>query len=240
MNPERFEERLMHELKNHVEQRAQDTSAAERAPRPSRIHRRSWVPAGLTAGLAASVAAAVLVLNPAGGAGSAAAGRNTAESPVTADDSLDRISTVAYTLKRDPHGTVNVTIRDAGAERPDLTRLQQDLKRMGVNARVYQDDPTCQPDPGEDPELGSATLKAIDFHHRDGAFTATIRPGKFPTGTHLEIVFPPLPKGSPLIDTIAFGLRNGEAPDCRHMFFSESELPASTATTPGEIVPDRS
>ncbi|MCX5233338.1 hypothetical protein [Streptomyces sp. NBC_00233] len=230
----------MHELKNHVEERAQDASATERAPRPSRTHRRRWVPAGLTAGLAASVAAAVLVLNLAGGAGSAVAGRGTAGLPATAGSPLDRISTVAYTLNRDPHGTVNVTIRDAGAERPDLTRLQQDLKRMGVNARVYQDDPTCQPDQGEDPELGYTTLKAIDFHHRDGAFTATIRPDKFPTGTHLEIVFPPLPKGSPLIDTIAFGLSNGEAPGCRHMFFSEGALPASTVTTPGEIVPDRS
>ncbi|MFI8829128.1 hypothetical protein [Streptomyces sp. NPDC053431] len=239
MNPEHFEERLMHELKNHVEQRAQDANAAERAPRPSWAPRRRWVPAGLTAGLAASVAAAVLVLHPAGGAGTVVAGRDTAESPATPGDYLDRISTVAYTLKRDPHGTVNVTIRDAGAERPDPTRLQQDLKRMGVNARVYQDDPTCQLDQGEDPELGYTTLKAIDFHHRDGAFTATIRPDKFPTGTHLEIVFPPAPKNPAQIDDLAFGLRNGEAPDCRHMILSESELPASTAITPGEIVPDR-
>ncbi|MFE9139643.1 hypothetical protein [Streptomyces sp. NPDC007355] len=232
----------MHELKNHVEQRAQNTSATERATGLSQIDRRRWVPAGLTAGLAASVAAAVLVLNPAGGAGSAVAGRHGAESPATAGDSLNRISTVAYTLKREPHGTVSVTIRDAGAKRPDLTRLQQDLKRMGVNARVYQDDPTCQLDQGEDPELGYTTLKAIDFHHRDGAFTATIRPDKFPTGTHLEIIFPPLPKGSPLIDMIAVGLRNGEAPDCRHtILLRKSELlPASTATTPGEIVPDHS
>ncbi|MET7552291.1 hypothetical protein ABZS94_42880 [Streptomyces sp. NPDC005500] len=67
-----------------------------------------------------------------------------------------------------------------------------------MNTRVYQDDPTCQLDKAEVPEFGNVTLKAINFHHRNGAFTATIRPNKFPAGTHLEIVFPPVPKACPV------------------------------------------
>ncbi|WP_369275955.1 hypothetical protein AB5J55_43915 [Streptomyces sp. R11] len=163
----------------------------------------------------------------------------TATGRATTGDSPQHISTVAYTLTRAPHGTVTVIIRDAGAERPNLTRLQHDLERMGVNARVYQDDPACALDKGEDPELGYTSLKAIDFQHRNGAFTATIRPSTFPAGTHLEIVFPPLSKDSAHIDDLAFGLRNGKAPDCRHMFLSDNELPAPTATSTGEITPDR-
>nr|WP_163017307.1 hypothetical protein [Streptomyces chartreusis] len=162
----------------------------------------------------------------------------TATGHAATGDSPQHISTVAYTLNRASQGTVTVTIRDAGAERPDPTRLQHDLERMGVSARVYQDDPTCPMDKGEDPELGFTTLKAIDFHHRNGAFTATIRPNKFPTGAHLEFVFPPLPREAGQIDDLTFGLRNGKAPGCRHTLLSDNELPATAATSVGEIVPD--
>ncbi|MFF8513350.1 hypothetical protein ACF064_35400 [Streptomyces sp. NPDC015492] len=239
MNPERFEERLMQELKNHVAQRAQAASAmekgGERTGGPAPVRGRRWVPVGLTAGLAASIAAAVLVLDPASGVGPTVAGGAEARPPAA-----DTISTVAYTLKREPHGTVDVTIRDADAARPNPVRLQHDLRKMGVNAHVYQDDPTCRPDRGEDPELGYTTLEAIDFHHRDGAFTATIRPDRFPAGTHLEIVFPPMPADPAQTDDLTFGLRTGAAPDCRHTVVPDSELPAPTATTAGEVIPDRS
>lgn len=202
--------------------------------RPARPYRRLAVRIAAPAALAAALAGTALAVHQT---------TPHATSSVTAtghapDGSPRHISTVAYTLNRASQGTVTVTIRDAGAERPDLTRLQHDLKRMGVNARVYQDDPTCALDKGEDPELGYTSLKAVDFHHRNGAFTATIRPSKFPTGTHLEIVFPPLPKDSAQIDDLAFGLRNGKAPDCRHMVLSDKELPAPTATSTGEIIPD--
>ncbi|MFE6814505.1 hypothetical protein [Streptomyces sp. NPDC057675] len=230
----------MNELKDHVEQRALAASAAEATARTATVRHRRWVPVALATGLAASVAAAVLVLNPIGGAGSPVAGADGADGaePPTAD-SLDRISTVAYTLKRDRRGVVSVTIRDADAARPNPARLQQDLREMGVNARVYQDDPTCRPDQGEDPDLGHATLKAIDLHHRDGAFTATVRPDRFPAGTHLEIVLSPSSVDPAQIDDLTFGLRTGAAPECRHTAFSESELPVPRATTEGELVPDR-
>jgi hypothetical protein len=160
-------------------------------------------------------------------------------SPVTATaGSLpQRISTVAYTLNRERRGTVTVTIRQAGAQ-PDLAQLQHDLERMGVPARVYQDDLTCPLDKGEDPELGYTTLKAIGFHHRNGAITASIHPSQIPAGTHLEILFPRPAKGTAYADTFAFGLRQGKAPDCRHGFVSDEELQAPTATLEGELVPE--
>jgi hypothetical protein len=142
MNPKSFEERLMHELKNHVEQRAQDAGAAGEAARRSiRAGRRLWVPIGLTAGLAASVAAAVLVLDPGDGAGPAVAGRDTVESPATTD-SLARISTVAYTLQRESSGEVKV-IMGKPEGKVDVAGFKRDLARMGVRAKVIVADRNC-------------------------------------------------------------------------------------------------
>ncbi|MER6434067.1 hypothetical protein ABT272_41175 [Streptomyces sp900105245] len=202
--------------------------------RPARPYRRLAIRIAAPVALAAALAGTALAVHQ---TTPHAASSVTANGPVTGG-SPRHISNVAYTLNRASQGTVTVTIRKAGAERPNLTRLQHDLGRMGVNARVYQDDPTCALDQGEEPELGYASLKAVNFQHRNGTFTATIHPSKFPTGTHLEIVFPPLSKDSAQIDDLAFGLRNGKAPDCRHMLPSDKESPAPTVTTTGEITPD--
>ncbi|MCX2185001.1 hypothetical protein KV205_31430 [Streptomyces sp. SKN60] len=199
--------------------------------RPARPRRRLAVRLAAPVALAACLAGTVLAVH-----------QTTPPTafPVTATDRAatgnlpQQISTVAYTLNRDRRGTVKVTIREAGTQ-PDLPQLQRDLERMGVPARVYRDDPTCPLDKGEDPELGYATLKAIGFHHRNGAITASIHPSQIPAGTHLEILFPRPAKG--YADAFAFGLRTGKAPDCRHAFVSDDELPTPTATFEGEIIP---
>ncbi|MFI2367548.1 hypothetical protein [Streptomyces sp. NPDC018833] len=202
-------------------------------PRPARPRRRLAVRLAAPVALAACLAGTVLALDQT---------TPHSTSPVIATDRAtasnlpQRISTVAYTLNRERRGTVTVTIREAGAQ-PDLAQLQRDLERMGVPARVYQDDPTCPMDKGEDPELGYTTLKAIGFQHRNGAITASIHPRQIPAGTHLEILFPRPAKGTAYADAFAFGLRKGKAPDCRHGFVSDEELPA-TATFEGEIVPE--
>jgi hypothetical protein len=156
MNPKSFEERLMHELKNHVEQRAQDAGAAgEAARRSMRAGRRRWVPIGLTAGLAASVAAAVLVLDPGSGAGPAVAGRDTVESPARTDKSLARISTVAYTLQKESSGEVKI-IMGKPEGKVDVAGFKRDLARMGVRAKVIVADPNCAVTQTND-ETGSAS-----------------------------------------------------------------------------------
>ncbi|MER5757511.1 hypothetical protein [Streptomyces sp. NPDC002088] len=202
--------------------------------RPAHPHRRLAVRLAAPVALAAALGGTALAIHQTTPHTSSPV---TATGRATAGGYPKHISTVAYTLNHGTHGAVTVTIRDAGADRPDLTQLQHDLQRMGVDARVYQDDPTCPVDKGEDPELSHSTLKTIDFHHRNGAFTATINPAKIPSGTHLEIVFPQPPRDSAQKDSLAFSLRQGKAPDCRNMRLSE--IPAPTATTAEEIVPDQ-
>lgn len=72
---------------------------------------------------------------------------------------------MGYTLNCASRGAVTVTILQAGTERPDPARLQHDLERMGVDPRVYEDDPCCPPDKSEDAELGYTTRKAIHLHN---------------------------------------------------------------------------
>ncbi|MFF3404426.1 hypothetical protein ACFYW6_39205 [Streptomyces sp. NPDC002659] len=216
MNPGRFEERLMHELKNHVEQRAQNAADAEEAARrPGRTGRRRWVPVGLTAGLAASVAAAVLVLNPGGGAGSAVAGGG---------DSLNRISTVAYTLQREPSGEVKVIM---GKPEGDIAveGLQRDLARMGVRAKVIVTDPNCPPAATDDETVSTSAPKPRQTVRADPKLAKAYRPA-VEHGKHVVYINPKvMPTDETLIFVFdepkkAFGysvsLWPGNGPECIH------------------------
>ncbi|MEV4335081.1 hypothetical protein AB0K02_31965 [Streptomyces sp. NPDC049597] len=214
----------MHELKNHVEQRAHDAAAAEEAARRSgRAGRRGWVPVGLTAGLAASVAAAVLVVNPGGGGGSAVAGDDS--SPKT-DSSLNRISTVAYTLQREPSGEVKIiTGRTEG--KINVEGFQRDLARMGVRAKVIVTDPNCPPAATDDETASSSTPKsgkpipADPGGKLDKAIRSEVEHGK-------DVVYIS-PKGIPADETLTFlfndpkqvsgysvSLWPGNGPECIH------------------------
>ncbi|MGW0697905.1 hypothetical protein ACWD0A_00865 [Streptomyces sp. NPDC002867] len=211
----------MHELKNHVEQRAQDVAAAEEAARrPSRTGRRRWVPVGLTAGLAASVAAAVLVLNPGGGAGSAVAGGGSSA------NSLNRISTVAYTLQREPSGEVKV-ITGKTEGKVDVEGLQRDLARMGVRVKVIVTDPSCPPAATDDETASASAPKSgkpipVDPGGKLGkAIRSVVEHGK-------DVVYIS-PKGIPADETLTFvfddpkqvfgysvSLWPGNGPECIH------------------------
>ncbi|MFG2794865.1 hypothetical protein [Streptomyces sp. NPDC048419] len=130
----------------------------------------------------------------------------------------ERITTVAYTLDREPHGVVKVTIRDIGETKPDPERLQRDLARMGVRARVYQGDPYCPVSDGDasGDEGDDLALKVVQFESRDGRFTASIHPDKIPAGHTLAIIFPVFTT-APGADELAFGVVEGDGPDCWHM-----------------------
>ncbi|WP_338675031.1 hypothetical protein V1460_20080 [Streptomyces sp. SCSIO 30461] len=198
-------------------------------PRPVRPRRSLAVRLAAPVALAACLAGTVLAL---GQATPHSASPITATDRATADNFPERISTVAYTLQRERRGTVTVTIREAGAQ-PDPAQLQRDLERMGVPARVYQDDPTCPLDKGEDPKLGYTPLEAIDFQIRNGAATASIHPSQIPAGTHLEILVTRPAQYTGDVYAYAFGVRQGKAPDCRRRF---EEFPAPTATFERGIV----
>lgn len=131
----------------------------------------------------------------------------------------ERITTVAYTLDREPHGVVKVTIRDIGETKPDPERLQRDLARMGVRARVYQGDPHCPVNEGSNTsgdERGDLALKVVQFESKDGRFTASIHPDKIPADHTLAIIFPVFTT-APGADEVAFDVIEGDGPDCWHM-----------------------
>ncbi|HEU5331708.1 MAG TPA: hypothetical protein VFU73_03065, partial [Actinocrinis sp.] len=152
MNTERFEERLMLELKSHVRERAQARQAAEDgvaagvetlvARRRGRRRPRFGTVAG-AAGLTAAIAAAVV----------------TSTSGTLADGAphhpLFHAVNAAYSVQQEPTGLVKLTILDANG-RPNVDELRSDLAKAGINAKVLADVPDCQhpqprPSPGETP-----------------------------------------------------------------------------------------
>jgi len=185
-------------LMNHV------IEDSRRAGTRRRLAVRLAVPVALAAAVAGTALAVDRSTAPTASPGTAAADRHFPQ----------HISSAAYTLDREPHGTVTVTVRGAGAARPDPARLQRDLERMGVPARVYQADPSCKPREGDDAGLVGGVTKAIDFRHRDGAFIAVVHPREIPAGTHLQIALSSAAKGSLLADSGEFALRKGKGPDC--------------------------
>ncbi|MGW2376013.1 hypothetical protein [Kitasatospora sp. NPDC001683] len=227
MNAERFEERLMHELKNHVQQRAESPHPDQSATaRPRRGVRVRWVPVGLASGLAAAVAGVALTVLPSQPA-------------------------AAYTLQNDGSDLVKLTIVNP-AGKIDLGKLQKDLDRIGVHSRVLAGDPDCatpwggpdptaspspssspstspnpQPPRGETPRSappgsahpspGDTSLPADgwDIGGEDGKTVLYIRPGKIPAGKLLMVGFP-LAKADPshAYGVITAGLLDGSGPDC--------------------------
>lgn len=215
----------MNKLKSHVEQRAQGASTeGEATRRPVRAGRRRWAPVGLTAGLAASVAAAVLVLNPGGGAGSAEAGRDAVESPAKSDNSLARISTVAYTLQKEPSGEVKVIMGKSEGE-INVAGLRRDLARMGVRAKVMVSGPNCPavigegetvstsaPEPRQpvpaDP--GRKLKKAYRSGYEHGKYVVYVNPKGIPTDETLTFVFHDVKK----VYGYSVSLWPGKGPEC--------------------------
>ncbi|MGQ4365800.1 hypothetical protein [Streptomyces sp. SAS_272] len=124
----------------------------------------------------------------------------------------DRISNVAYTLDRESNSTVKMSLRVKGGEMKcvngkctvpgeawpgqtrvvaDPAKLQHDLDRMGVTARVYRDDPTCsiaQKDLNRDKEASGAAVGKVE--RVNDRLVATIHRDKIPNGSTLVVVLP--------------------------------------------------
>jgi hypothetical protein len=125
---------------------------------------------------------------------------------------------VAYTLAREPHGVVTVTLRDIGEAKPDperLRRLNRDLARMGVRARVYNADPHCPvrdvkttPDgQRKDGASKGAERVVAKYHNKDGKFAASIYPDNIPEDHTL--IFPIGVDGFVTVRMV-----EGQGPDC--------------------------
>ncbi|MGW1617492.1 hypothetical protein ACWCQZ_51305, partial [Streptomyces sp. NPDC002285] len=218
MNPERFEERLMHELKNHVQERAQQAGAEETAGvQPGRSRRVRWVPVAVAAGLTAAVAATTLAL-----------GQSASQD---AGGGMGRITNVAYTLEQQDAGKVKIIIEDPSGK-PDAEGLRRDLARMGVKARVLLGDPEC---PAFRPPAGatgksaeataptpSASLPTEDagvsdpfpIRKEDGKTVAYVDPHIVAPGNTLIVGFPAARTDQPLGSIMIGEVPGDGGPNC--------------------------
>ena len=189
MNTERFEERLMLELKTRVRERAQERQAGEEgvaagvdtlvARRRGRYRPRFGTVAAAT-GLTAAITAAVLTAT---GSPLAAGARQHA---------LFHMATAAYAVQQEPTGIVKLTILD-GDGRPNADELRADLAKAGINARVLTDVPDCQrPQPHPSPDLGllpPADAQAPRGGIEDGKLVYYIDPRSVVPGVTFSVLF---------------------------------------------------
>ncbi|MCX5233206.1 hypothetical protein [Streptomyces sp. NBC_00233] len=206
---------LKEHLMNHVQEE-------------SRLAARRW---RLATRFAAPVALAAAVASAAVSIGQTSGNADTAV--VAAGP--ERIANVAYTLDQEPDSVVKMSMRVEGGEMncvngnctvpesgPEPTKvvadpaeLQHDLDRMGVNARVYRDDPGCTVDQRNLKRDHDANRAAVGKIEREGDRLVTvIHRDKIPDGSTLVVVLPS-PNGK---DLALFGLDvlKGELPSCYH------------------------
>ncbi|UWE13465.1 hypothetical protein [Actinacidiphila bryophytorum] len=221
MNTEGFEDRLMHELKNHVLQNAQHVNADETGgARPVRSSPVRWVPLGLVAGLAAAVAVTTLVVGQSASPGAPGALTASADG----GRSLTRITNAAYTLEKDPAGGVRLTIENQ-AGKPDIEAMRNDLARMGVRAKVLAGDPNCPAGGASGDSGGSIPAQSNEhtgevapyFHLRraSGKLIAYIYPAKVPAGSTLTLGFPFAEvRPDHALDVLVISAPKGNGPTC--------------------------
>ncbi|MFB7616467.1 hypothetical protein [Kitasatospora sp. NPDC056181] len=205
MNAERFEERLMHELKNHVQQRAQ--SPHPESPVATRPRKRLGVRLALPAGLAAAVAGVTMVVLPAQTA-------------------------AAYTLEHADGDLVKLTIVNP-AGKVNLDQLHKDLDRLGVPNVILLGDPHCSTPPGPSTAPGQAPFSTAtpssptelrasklasqgwDIGEENGKTVLYVRPDKIPAHSQLMVGFP-LAKTDPThrYGVIESALITGHTPTC--------------------------
>jgi hypothetical protein len=132
----------------------------------------------------------------------------------------ERITTVAYTLVREPRGVVTVTLRDIEEDKPDperLQRLNRDLARMGVRARVYHADPSCPANeaktPGDKRKDGpskDAERVVARYQGKDGRLTASIYADDIPEDH--TVIF-----SIGVDEFVTIRMVEGQGPGCWHM-----------------------
>lgn len=188
MNTERFEDRLMLELKARVRERARERQAAPQsvtagvdalvARRTVRRRLRFGTIAAAT-GLTAAIATAVFTATSSTMAGGA-------------QHPLFKVANAAYAVQQEQTGIVKLTILD-GDGRPNVDELRADLAKAGIDARVLADVPDCQrPQPRQSPELGllpPADAQAPRGDIEDGKLVYYIDPRSVVPGVTFSIMF---------------------------------------------------
>ncbi|WP_405657827.1 hypothetical protein [Streptomyces sp. NBC_00079] len=209
---DRFEERLLRDLQDYVAQRAQaehvSTTQATTLRRGNvRITRRTS--AALAMGIAVTATVGVL-LTTAGG-----------ETPGPRG-----IAEAAYTINASGKSDLRVMLGGSFA-RPDVARLQKDLRRLGAPVRAYVADPGCPTAPSSrltgrtdiyDPGKSERDnyLNIFGFTQElkgDGERVFFIRPASVPTGWVLTLTFLP-DNGHPATGPMRFAFAEGAGPAC--------------------------
>jgi hypothetical protein len=197
MSTERFEERLLRELKGYIEERpAPDGAVGDQDGRGARSGRRSpWRLAGSGISVAATVAVAVVAVGTIGGSPSGAAASKVPAA--TAAGPLFHAQSAAFAIDVVASGAVDITILK-GSEKPDVDALRGDLAKAGVHARLLTNVPTCRQladRPGAPTPVESAQANAvIDMADRplpdkDGDLVYSLDTSAATRGTTLWIMF---------------------------------------------------
>ncbi|MCX5233093.1 hypothetical protein [Streptomyces sp. NBC_00233] len=210
------------------------------APRPDR-RKRLALRVALPVGLAASATGVVVTAlsgGPVNQPQASSPSSTVTGAPSTSPQSLGRITTAAYTVQREDNDIVKLTITDR-AGKPDLTKLQDDLDRLGVPSRVFAGDPECHPkpqpepsqspgatpsgspQPDDSPRQHSADDRPILEHQtwtismEDGKPVLYVRPSHVPAGQKIMIGFP-LAATDPAnaLSVIMGDMIEGNAPYC--------------------------
>jgi hypothetical protein len=167
MSAKQFEERLLLELKDYVNERAAADPAAGGRPegRRARAERRRGSPWRLASGgisVAVAIALAVVLTNGGSPINSSASNvpyttKSTAPNPATSGP-LVHVEDAGFAVDAEPAGLVDITITQGWAK-PDVDAIRAALAKAGISARVVADVPTCaqlQSSPGGPTPVSSA------------------------------------------------------------------------------------
>jgi hypothetical protein len=163
MSANRFEERLLLELKGYVAEQS-DLAAGRQGQKGRRRVRSKRRATWRLASVGVSVAAALAVFaTMAGGGALPGMPTSTAPSRPTESGPLVHIRNAAFAIDSEPSGTVDITILQ-GDEKPDVDAIRNDLAKAGVAAKVVTNVPSCQQlasSPGAPSPVGSAQADIV-------------------------------------------------------------------------------
>ena len=157
MNEEKFEDRLLAELKGYVHGRAGQSAAAQPTRRTTSKRGAVWRLAG-GVGVATAIAAAVFLAD-----GSPTTSLNPGAAPTTPVTPI-HVQNADFAVESEPASqTVAITILD-GAKKPDADVLRNALAEAGVRAEVLTSVPTCRQladIPGAPTPVPSASVQTV-------------------------------------------------------------------------------
>jgi hypothetical protein len=168
MSAKQFEERLLAELKDYVNERPATSTARPqgRRARAERARRSTWRLASGGLSVAAAIALVVVLTDGGAPAGSAASKLPAVGSAVAPDpatyDSLYHVQDAGFAIDDEPGSVVDITILQGDAK-PDVAAIRVDVAKAGIPARVVQV-PTCTQlvaSPGAPSPVGSAQAVSV-------------------------------------------------------------------------------